>query len=557
MKKELLLSALILLTMVGLNAQNPFVTVWQTNIQGFETSANDQIEIPAVGDFSYTWEEIASPNNNGSGVASGLTLLTFPVPGIYRLSMTPTGANPFNQIMFSGNGDDVKIIDIEQWGDIEWASMEAAYWETENLSISATDLPNLSNVYSMSNAFRESGITEIPNLNSWDVSNVTDMSGLFYGLPYFDQYIGDWDVGNVVDMYKMFFYAESFNQPIGNWNVGSVNNLSSMFEGATSFNQPIGNWNTSNVLDISYMFAMASAFNQPIGSWDVSNVSNMNGVFQMASSFNQPLENWNTSNVLVMAYLFVETPFNQPIGNWDVGNVVDMYAMFAFNSKFNQPIGNWATKNVEDMAMMFQSASAFNQPIGNWTVSKVKFMYDMFKNASKFDQPLGNWELKVLTNFQYSDNAITFKNTSMSCYNYSLCLQGWAQNPNTASNIKLGANNCAYSPEVVNDRNNLINTKNWIITGDQLGDCTIVSLDETETAAIQIMPNPCSADAQISGLNGNETLSLIDQYGRLVWTTTAQTDRHWLNLSNLPNGVYTLIIRNQASVTAKKIMKKQ
>lgn len=130
-----------------MRAQNPYITIWQTDIEGYGTSANNQIEIPAIGDFSYTWEEVASPNNNGSGTGSGLTLLTFPVPGIYRLSMTPVGTNPFNQIAFAGNGDDVKLVEIAQWGDVAWASFQDAYWEAENLSITATDLPNLRNVY--------------------------------------------------------------------------------------------------------------------------------------------------------------------------------------------------------------------------------------------------------------------------------------------------------------------------------------------------------------------------------------------------------------------------
>lgn len=407
----------------------------------------------------------------------------------------------------------------------------------------------------MSNAFRESGIEQIPNLNSWNMSSVVDMSNMFYGLQNFNQNIGDWNVSNVVDMRKMFFHASSFNQPIGNWNTANVQSLCSMFEGATAFNQPIGNWNTSNVSDISYMFALASSFNQPIGDWDVSNVGNMNGVFYMASAFNKPLENWNVSNVTLMAFMFVGSAFNQPIGNWDVGNVTDMYAMFSNNTKFNQPIGNWITKNVEDMAMMFQSASAFNQPIENWSVSKVKFMYDMFKNATKFDQPLGNWNLKVLANFQYSDNTLSFKNTAMSCVNYGLSLHGWAQNVLTASNVKLAANSRKYSPDVVNDRNNLVNAKFWVITGDELGDCTLVSLPETESSSFTVSPNPAKDEVLVSGLIGGETLILIDQTGKFMWLQTVDSPSVRIDLRQIASGIYNLIIRSEGHCTIKKVVK--
>ena len=38
-----------------------------------------------------------------------------------------------------------------------------------------------------------------------------------------------------------------FNQPLNKWNVSNVTDMSGMFLGATSFNQPLNNWNVSNV----------------------------------------------------------------------------------------------------------------------------------------------------------------------------------------------------------------------------------------------------------------------------------------------------------------------
>ena len=41
-------------------------------------------------------------------------------------------------------------------------------------------------------------------MNTWDVSKVTDMSGLFWGHENFDENISNWDVSNVTNMNSMF-----------------------------------------------------------------------------------------------------------------------------------------------------------------------------------------------------------------------------------------------------------------------------------------------------------------------------------------------------------------
>jgi surface protein len=65
-------------------------------------------------------------------------------------------------------------------------------------------------------------------MNCWDVSSITDMSGLFYLSPL-NEPIGCWNVGSVINMYAMFYKATNFNQHINNWNVGSVTDMYNIF----------------------------------------------------------------------------------------------------------------------------------------------------------------------------------------------------------------------------------------------------------------------------------------------------------------------------------------
>ena len=230
------------------------------------------------------------------------------------------------------------------------------------------------------------------DISSWDVSNVTDMSWMFFYNSAFNQLIGSWDTSNVTDMNSMFSNTALFNQDISNWDTSSVTNMSFMFD-SSQFNQPIGDWDTSSVTNMSYMFTGASSFNRDISGWDTSSVTKMEGMFTSASSFNQPLNDWDTSSVTNMFAMFANSAFNQPIGDWNTSSVTNMSAMFRSDTAlFNQDISNWDTSSVTNMSFMFYS-SQFNQPIGDWDTSSVTDMSYMFTGASSFNRDISAWNV--------------------------------------------------------------------------------------------------------------------------------------------------------------------
>lgn len=167
------------------------------------------------------------------------------------------------------------------------------------------------------------------NLNDWDVSNATSMSGMFQNFNYFDLYIGDWDVSNVTNFSNMFYtaYNSSIADDITGWDTSSATNMSNMFRSdfatAIIFNQDISTWNVGNVTDFSNMFRRNNNFNQPIGSWDTSSATTFEVMFWENTAFNQPIGSWDTSNVTSFGAMFgssvpgYSSIFNQDLSGWD------------------------------------------------------------------------------------------------------------------------------------------------------------------------------------------------------------------------------------------------
>ena len=181
----------------------------------------------------------------------------------------------------------------------------------------------------------------------------------------------------LTDMSELFLCFEGFNQPIGNWDVSNVTNMSGMFYSecsASLFNQDISLWDVSNVTDMSYMFGGGAGnsndrtFNQDISQWDVSNVTSMYNMFEGAASFNQPIGNWNVSNVTDMSYMFFYAQsYNQSILGWNTSNVTDMSYMFHRAFSFNQDTNNINTANVTNCTNFCLDATSWTLPKPNFS----------------------------------------------------------------------------------------------------------------------------------------------------------------------------------------------
>jgi hypothetical protein len=81
---------------------------------------------------------------------------------------------------------------------------------------------------------------------------------------------------NITDLSYCFFKASQINDVnISNWDISNVDNISFMFFFATSFNQSLISWDTTNITNLKYMLYGASAYNQPLSEWLLEKINNI------------------------------------------------------------------------------------------------------------------------------------------------------------------------------------------------------------------------------------------------------------------------------------------
>ena len=290
----------------------PFITKWNCK-------KGKEVPIPIIG----TYKMLITDANGQEKVNETVTVADANHPYIFKPTedgiYTVTAGSEGVERIQTENRNYKELIEVVQFGTVEWTSMEDAFQRCLNMTFAADiDIPNL--------------------------SRVTSMLGMFFECKAFNSSLTGWDVSHVTNMWSMFYNCTSFNQSLEGWDVSHVTDMSQMFSGCTSFNQSLTGWDVSKVTDMSYMFSDCTSFNQSLTGWDVSNVTDMSQMFSDCTSFNQPLTGWDVSNVTDMSQMFFGcTSFNQSLGTWKIKTVVDGLGTTAMNiENYSNTLVGWA-----------------------------------------------------------------------------------------------------------------------------------------------------------------------------------------------------------------------
>ena len=145
-----------------------------------------------------------------------------------------------------------------------------SFLDLTDLDIS--ELDNLSYIFYGSNM-------EVVDISGWDTSNVTTMENMFCFCDKLKNIIGieNLDVSKLKSANSMFYCCKNLVElDLTNWNPISLENAHEMFSSCSNLKiiKNIENWQLPNINDVSYMFYNCAKLDVDLSNWDLSNLKN-------------------------------------------------------------------------------------------------------------------------------------------------------------------------------------------------------------------------------------------------------------------------------------------
>lgn len=127
-------------------------------------------------DYTVDWGDGSAPD-----VSDGSEDLSHTYAGNGEEAFAVSIRGLFPQLLLSREVEvETSMVSIDQWGNQPWRSLEAAFVGVHDLTINATDLPNLKHTATLEKMFLNAEGFDA-DISQWDVSNVSDMSDMFSG----------------------------------------------------------------------------------------------------------------------------------------------------------------------------------------------------------------------------------------------------------------------------------------------------------------------------------------------------------------------------------------
>lgn len=189
--------------------------------------------------------------------------------------------------MFS-NAVSLMFVDVSNWNTSKVTTMACMFQVGENWAANGQ-------------------LREINGLGDLDVSNVTDMTCMFYGagqMIYYD--VSRWDVSKVESMNHMFCDNNNLvSLDLSKWNVSSLKTIYCMFDDCYAIKTigDVSHWNTANLVDAGAWFNFTNAFvgdntgTLDLSGWDTHNLRSVGEMFVGTMLHTIDLSGWTFDSI--------------------------------------------------------------------------------------------------------------------------------------------------------------------------------------------------------------------------------------------------------------------
>ena len=216
----------------------------------------------------------------------------------------------------------------------------------------------------------DTSLSDALALRNWDTSNVTDMRLMFSGassLKYID--VSNWNTQKVTSMKNMFQVGKDFMGDgelveilgLGNWDVSNVTDMTCMFYGAGKMTYyDISGWNVSKVESMNHMFCDNFKLRSlDLSAWDVSSLKTIYCMFDDAKSLKTigDVSHWNTVNLI------------------DAGGWLNYATSFVGDNSGTLDLSGWDTSNLKAVGEMFLKTKIRTIDLSGWTFDSITNTY--------------------------------------------------------------------------------------------------------------------------------------------------------------------------------------
>ena len=229
------------------------------------------------------------------------------------------------------------------------------------------------------------------DVTGWDLSNARNLSGLFADASKLKTIKGlnTWNTSNVTDISQVFFNTAIESVNLRNWNTSNVTNMSNLFYNCKNIEEiDLSSFDTSNVLYISYMFyGTTSLTSVNLDNWDIRKCVNTGSEFFTGSNVkNVSTRNWKIPKELTN---WISRSWNATkvekldVTGWDLSQTKDIQGLFGSSAKLTTIIGlnTWDTSNITNMFNLFYGCNLLETiDLSSWNTSNVVNMNTMFSN---------------------------------------------------------------------------------------------------------------------------------------------------------------------------------